>query len=239
MSLNRNSNGDEQITARLRPYMAGTARFLTAARLEDQIYAGEHPYAYAANNPVTYVDPEGLQPRQTVPPNDPAWSPKPVRPPWHGISGFGSGFSYGSYCGSSNRQNPGKGILPQDCVDACCQIHDRCLEAHYGAGFDPAGAHQCCDDALIHCASWALKSDCCKKFYPHDWYKYEECKAAARQIRPGIWIGKEVSIIGGGILFGPKPNCLPARQIPGFVKKNWGNPTCPQPTGTGSQNDGS
>jgi hypothetical protein len=30
-----------------------------------------------------------------------------------------------------------------------------------------------------------------------------------------------VSIIRGRTHFGAKPNCLPARQIPGFVKKNW------------------
>ena len=43
-----------------RPYMAGTARFLTAARLAEQL-GGEPPYAYALNNPVTYVDPDGNQ----------------------------------------------------------------------------------------------------------------------------------------------------------------------------------
>ena len=42
-----------------RPYMAGTAHFLTAARLEEQ-RTGEHPYAYANNNPVTYKDPSGM-----------------------------------------------------------------------------------------------------------------------------------------------------------------------------------
>jgi RHS repeat-associated protein len=42
-------------------YMAGTARFLTAVR-EAEWVAGEHPYAYAMNNPVTYVDPSGLVP---------------------------------------------------------------------------------------------------------------------------------------------------------------------------------
>ena len=43
-----------------RPYMAGTARFLTAARLAEQL-GGEHPYAYALDNPVTYTDPSGLK----------------------------------------------------------------------------------------------------------------------------------------------------------------------------------
>lgn len=44
-----------------RPYMAGLGRFFTRARLEE-ILGGEHPYAYAMNNPVTYTDPSGLKP---------------------------------------------------------------------------------------------------------------------------------------------------------------------------------
>ncbi len=39
--------------------MSGEGRFLTAARLEEQLQ-GEHPYSYALNNPVTYVDPSGM-----------------------------------------------------------------------------------------------------------------------------------------------------------------------------------
>ena len=44
-----------------RLYMAGTARFLTRAR-EAEWVGGEHPYAYALTNPVTYVDPDGNKP---------------------------------------------------------------------------------------------------------------------------------------------------------------------------------
>jgi len=44
-----------------RSYMAGLGRFLTAARLAEQI-AGEHPYGYAFNSPTTYTDPSGLSP---------------------------------------------------------------------------------------------------------------------------------------------------------------------------------
>jgi hypothetical protein len=46
-----------------RPYMAGYGRFLTQAALEMQL-TGERPYAYCENNPTTYVDPEGLQPKK-------------------------------------------------------------------------------------------------------------------------------------------------------------------------------
>lgn len=45
-----------------RPYMAGVGRFLAEARLAERLQ-GEHPYGYAMNNPATYTDPTGLQPR--------------------------------------------------------------------------------------------------------------------------------------------------------------------------------
>ena len=43
-------------------YMAGAGRFCTAVRLAEQLI-GEHPYAYALNNPATLNDPLGLSPR--------------------------------------------------------------------------------------------------------------------------------------------------------------------------------
>lgn len=43
--------------------MAGLGRFLTEARLAERL-GGEHPYAYAINNPSTYVDPQGLAPQR-------------------------------------------------------------------------------------------------------------------------------------------------------------------------------
>ncbi|HJP83559.1 MAG TPA: hypothetical protein VJ835_08645 [Fimbriimonadaceae bacterium] len=51
-----------------RPYMAGLGRFLTEARLAE-VLAGEHPYAYAMNNPTTYVEPDGMLPKKY------GWSP--------------------------------------------------------------------------------------------------------------------------------------------------------------------
>lgn len=46
-----------------RTYSPGLARWLTKVRMEEML-AGEHPYAYANNNPATYIDPDGLQPFQ-------------------------------------------------------------------------------------------------------------------------------------------------------------------------------
>ena len=44
-----------------RAYATGEARFITQVRME-QMLAGEHPYAYAFNNPTTYTDPSGDSP---------------------------------------------------------------------------------------------------------------------------------------------------------------------------------
>ena len=49
-----------------RGYATGEARFITQVRM-DQMLAGEHPYGYALNNPVTYVDPSGNQATAVIP----------------------------------------------------------------------------------------------------------------------------------------------------------------------------
>jgi hypothetical protein len=42
-----------------RSYMAGVGLWLSEARLQEQLDLREHPYTYANNNPLSFVDPEG------------------------------------------------------------------------------------------------------------------------------------------------------------------------------------
>ena len=49
-----------------RTYAPGMALFLSRVRLEEQL-GGEHPYGYALNNPVTYIDADGDMPQKGGP----------------------------------------------------------------------------------------------------------------------------------------------------------------------------
>ncbi len=60
-----------------RAYSTGEARFITQVRME-QMLAGEHPYAYAFNNPTTYTDPSGESPQK---------GPRPIGLPGGGFGG--------------------------------------------------------------------------------------------------------------------------------------------------------
>lgn len=61
-----------------RGYSPGMARWLTKVRMEEML-AGEHPYGYANQNPVTMIDPAGLQPIFPFPvPGGPQYPPDPI-----------------------------------------------------------------------------------------------------------------------------------------------------------------
>ncbi len=72
--MKNQANGMPNFPGQLRRfYMAGTARFLTRVR-EVEWLGGEHPYAYALNDPVTYTDPSGKRPTRD-------YAGRPILPP--------------------------------------------------------------------------------------------------------------------------------------------------------------
>ncbi len=192
---------------RARHYDSRNGRWSTV----DPIWPIENAFAYAGNSPVTLNDPSGLYWYQQI--------TKPHHLPYYGGSGILGGYHYGSYCGSDNRRNPGWGIIPQDCLDACCQIHDRCLEAHYGAGYEENNAHRCCDWKLHQCADWAHNSGCCSHSP-----RPAECRKAAATIMRGMWFAFHGA--GGG----SRPCNSPA-EWPPLVRLHWGSAGCSDPTG--------
>jgi len=119
-------------------------------------------YGYSSSRPVSIIDPSGLQ-GHSLPP-DQGWG--------HGVLG---GLNYGQYCGPGVKKNPSWHVQPQDCIDACCEIHDRCLEAQYGAGLPDSGGHTCCDGVLFDCVLKKAASDCCLRSpYPTQCYHAQE-----------------------------------------------------------------
>lgn len=137
-----------------RLYMAGNAQFLTRAR-EAEWTGGEHPYAYASSNPITYIDPSGHQPLEcpvhggepgcvySGPSGgqaDPAYwhclTPYPTRKsgplfdPW----GFWRDgvWGYGNCCGPTRKCSPGSKAY--NCTDIACREHDNCVGPDIGTG---------------------------------------------------------------------------------------------------------
>ncbi len=114
-------------------YMAGTARFLTRVR-EAEWLGGEHPYAYALNNPTTYTDPSGLNPLMVCSDDcddacdkfidaNPKWCgplPSPPYPPGTKAWAFAfccKGKPHHCYC-------PGMPPSPNPYIRACVGVHE-------------------------------------------------------------------------------------------------------------------
>jgi len=211
-----------------RAYATGEARFITQVRME-QMLAGEHPYSYAFNNPTTYTDPSGNAPGSA------AWGPGCIASyhhlPYIGWNrSLGPGFGYGAYCGSANVRNPAWGVLSQDATDECCRVHDRCLEAHYGAGYTELGGHLCCDDALIACTeriakgcATGVEAECECKGAPNP----TACAEAAFLVSSGIYIARSVHYKGTDQNQGG--GCIPQAAREPYYKHCWGSVYAIQP----------
>ena len=142
-------------------------------------------------------------------------TPKPHHiPPNRGS--FVGGWNYGAYCGSSVQQNPAWNVLPQDCIDQCCQQHDRCLEAQYGAGLSGPEAHGCCDAGLANCAADIFQDvkDCCENspspsgcWWAVDTITYTFDKIATYLFNPSVF----------------RCNCVPPNLWHKYSVINWGS----------------
>ena len=178
---------------------------------------------------------------------------KPHYLPWQGRRGSGLGWQYGSYCGSSNEQNPASQVIPQDKLDSCCRDHDRCLEAHYGAGRGQAEAHKCCDQTLLRCATWVLDNNKCAETYldpnlikkppsyalplppPPDYMvaRYKECIRAAEELRLGIMSSLNTFYLPALSRAGQSEvSCIPEKDWELYIRPHWGDPRCKHPGGT-------
>ena len=175
------------------------ARWQTVDRLWP--WQAAYPYGYCLGNPVSYVDPLGTRQKrpQRIPPHR--------LPPRGG--GIGGGLDYGSYCGPATKQNPSWHVLPQDCIDACCLMHDRCLEAQYGAGLGQGAAHSCCDGMLQGCAENALASNCCDS---------SPTPAGCR------WAADTIQEVFSWLEYNPFPgrHCVPSNLWGKYSAINWG-----------------
>jgi len=129
----------KRLYVRARYYLANMPTWLTV----DPLWPMQMPYAYAGCNPVTDVDPSGLQ--KQLPPEHLA--------PWK--------FGYGNYCGGD--RNPVKWCnkhheplpTPWDALDKCCKPHDITYNA---SGCMPPFLNQSpeckkADDSLCKCAA--------------------------------------------------------------------------------------
>lgn len=205
------------VYVRARSYHPRTTRWMSV----DPLWPSARAYSYSWSSPSTDCDPTGMQARGI-------WErkrPTPHRVPYRRQWGNFTDWSYGAYCGSDNIANPGWNVDPQDKLDACCQIHDRCLDAQYGAGKSETCGHFCCDYALRDCAKWAFYEGC----YQQPTIDRIHCQDSAWELVKGIEIADTLHY-----RFGPRDGhyceCVdPADSY--YIHKYWGNPTCTNPSG--------
>jgi RHS repeat-associated protein len=171
-------------------------------------------YRYVMNRPTVFVDPQGESPR------NPWWRIRPHNLPPRGIFGPpGPTFRYGQYCGADVVKNPGWHVLPQDCLDACCMDHDRCLEGHYGAGYTEKQGHRCCDAILHDCVQDLPNSGCCDNSPLGSII----CLTAAHTVLAGMVF----TMYLWPPFWGPTTRpCLPVNKWPPNWRLFWGNPWC-------------
>ncbi len=140
-----------------RSYSPGLARFLTQVRLQE-LMGGEHPYGYAFNNPITYIDPMGLAPCTSEPIPVQIWTDDP----WKGFRWRGG------YCGVGG---PKAGTPPKPGIDTCCKNHDVCWAKVSPPCklFDPRLQCYICDYAFCACVKKHATCD------PKEWLDYIAC----------------------------------------------------------------
>jgi hypothetical protein len=122
---------------------------------------------------------------------------------------------YGEFCGSANEKPPGLGYFPFDCLDACCLIHDRCLEGHWAWGYSEPCGHRCCDCDFLDCVSRIIGTACCPR--------YSRCWAAAWEARKAF----DTLCTFYAVFFPNCPDCLenPYR----YAKWYWYDPPSDSP----------
>lgn len=186
----------------------------------DSYWPDIDPYIYVFSSPVIYNDPSGMDPPIGLA------MPCTTKP-----SGFAFSFKYGCYCGSAQVQNPKINIKPIDCIDKCCLDHDRCLDAHYGAGINGVGgicAHRCCDQGLEDCVeieeNTYLSFSCCKDSPIPD-----NCMKAGEILSTGFSIVNQIYAGSAGFFSGLLPNlaalccpdCLDSSKYEKNITKFW------------------